>query len=402
MDMRNNLAVFGGTPVRSQNLPYGKQSISKEDEEAVLKVLRGDYLTTGPTIKAFEEKVASYVGTKYAVAFSNGTTALHGAAFAAGIGEGDEVIVTPLSFAASANCVLYCGGTVVFSDICKNTMNLDLEKLEEKITERTKLLIPVAFTGQSLDMDKLMGIANKHNLKVLLDGAHALGSRYKGKPVGSQADMTMFSFHPVKPVTTGEGGIIVTNDPSIYKKLILFRSHGITRDRNLMREDHGQWYYEQIILGHNYRLTDLQAALGISQMDRLDQFIARRREIVSYYNEEFRNLDLLKTPYEEEFSESGYHLYVIQLQLDKLTVGRKEIFEALQAENIGVNVHYLPIYRLPYYEDLGYKKGLCPIAEEVYDKIITLPLFPGMSQKDAEDVVLAVKKVLGYYEKKDE
>lgn len=400
--MKDKLAIFGGQAQRETYLPYGRQSISKEDEEAVLNIMRGDYLTTGPTIERFEEAVASCVGTDYAVAFSSGTAALHGAAFAAGIQAEDEVIVTPMSFAASANCILYCGGKAVFSDICKETMNLDIDKIEEKINHKTKMIIPVAFAGQTLDMDKLMTLANKHNLTVLLDGAHALGSKYKGEPVGRKADMTMFSFHPVKPITTAEGGVIVTNNYELYQKMKLFCSHGITRDRELMTDDHGPWYYEQILLGYNYRLTDLQAALGISQIKRLDEFILKRRAIVSYYNKAFKNLDTLQPLLEKEYSESGYHIYVIQLQLDKLNGNRKEIFQALQAENIGVNVHYLPIYLLPYYRELGYEKGLCPISEEVYKSIITLPLYPDMNMDDAKDVVSAVKKVLSYYEKNDE
>lgn len=399
--MKAELAIFGGKAQRDTYLPYGRQSISIDDERAVLEILRGDYLTTGPTIELFEKEIASYVGTKYAVAFSNGTAALHAASFAAGIGTEDEVIVTPMSFAASANCILYCGGEPIFSDICKDTLNLDIDKIEDKITAQTKMIIPVAFAGQTLDMDKLMNLADKHNLTVLLDAAHALGSKYKGFPVGRKADMTMFSFHPVKPVTTGEGGVIVTNNKDYYQKLKLFCSHGITRDRALMEDDHGPWYYEQLILGYNYRLTDMQAALGISQMKRLDDFILKRRNIVSYYNESLKDLDALNIPIEKNYSESGYHLYVIQLQLDKLNANRKEIFEALQAENIGVNVHYLPIYLLPYYKKLGYKKGLCPISEEVYESIITLPLFPEMTMNDAQDVVCAVKKVLNFYEKKN-
>lgn len=398
--MKDKLAVFGGVPQRKNYLPYGKQSISKEDEAIVLQTLRGDFLTTGPSVDAFEEKVASYVGVDYAVAFSNGTAALHAAVFAAGIESGDEVIVSPMSFAASANCILYCDGTPVFSDICAETMNLDIDQIEEKITSKTKMIIPVAFAGHVLDMDRIMEIADKHKLTVLLDGAHALGSKYKGLPVGRKADMTMFSFHPVKPVTTAEGGIIVTNNKEFYDRMRLFRSHGITRDRALMEEDHGPWYYEQQLLGYNYRLTDLQAALGISQMDRLDKFIEKRREIVDFYNKSFQGNKAFSIPFEEDFALSGYHLYIIKLKLDFLQGSRREIFEALQAENIGVNVHYLPIYLLPYYKKLGYKKGICPISEKVYEQSITLPLFPEMSMEDAKDVVEAVRKVISYYEKK--
>ena len=395
----NKLAINGGTPVRDTYLAYGKQKIDEDDINSVVKVLKGDYLTTGPIVSEFENSVAKYVGTKYAVAVSNGTAALHMACYAAGISEGDEVLVPAITFAASSNCVLYCGGKPVFIDIDPKSYNIDINKIKEKITSKTKAIIPVDFAGQSVDMDLILKIAEEYNLIVIEDAAHALGSEYKNEKVGSKAHMTEFSFHPVKPITTGEGGVVVTNSKELYEKMILFRSHGITRNSELMTENQGPWYYEQIDLGYNYRLTDIQSALGLSQIKKLDDFILKRREIVNKYNEAFKELKEIVTPFENEYSKSGHHIYVLLLNLDKLKCGRKEIFEALQAENIGVNVHYLPVYLHPYYKKLGYKKGECPVAEDIYNRMITIPLFPSMSDKDIKDVIEAVKKVLNYYRK---
>lgn len=393
------LAINGGKPVRDSYISYGKQTIDDKDIDMVIKVLKGDYLTTGPTVSEFEKKVANYVGAKYAVAVSNGTAALHMACYAAGIKSGDEVLVPAITFAASANCVLYCGGKPVFIDIDEKTYNMDIGKIEEKITSKTKAIIPVDFTGQSVDMDRILEIARKYNLVVIEDAAHALGSEYKGQKIGVKADMTEFSFHPVKPITTAEGGIIVTNDKNLYEKMLLFRTHGITRNEKFMNDNQGPWYYEQIDLGYNYRITDMQCALGISQMDKIDSFVKRRRDIVKKYNEAFGNLKEVIIPYEAEYSNSGWHIYVIALNLNELTVGRKEVFEALQKENIGVNVHYLPVYMHPYYKSIGYKEGICPIAEDLYNKMITLPLFPSMTDKDVEDVITAVNKVIDFYRK---
>jgi len=395
----DKLAIFGGKPIRDTYLPYGKQAVDESDIQAVVNVLKSDYLTTGPFVKEFEELIADYVGAKYAVAVSNGTAALHMACFAAGIKEGDEVIVSPMTFAASANAVLYCGGTPVFADIDSMTYNIDPNKIEEKITNKTKAIIPVDFSGQSVDMDRIKEIADKHDLIIIEDAAHALGSEYKGRKVGSQADMVEFSFHPVKPITTGEGGIVTTNSEDLYNKMMIFRTHGITRDKERFNDNHGPWYYEQQYLGYNYRLTDIQSALGISQMSKIDDFLARRREIVRIYNDAFKDIKEIVTPFEAEFSNSGWHIYVIKVKHELLTATRKEIFEALQAENIGVNVHYLPVYLHPYYRDLGYEKGICPNAEELYENMITLPLFPSMSNEDVYDVVAAAKKVIDYYRK---
>lgn len=397
--MDKKLAINGGIPVREKYLPYGQQWIDEEDIKRVSGVLRGDYLTTGPSVSEFEKKIAEYTGAKYAVAVSNGTTALHCACFAAGIGPEDEVITTPMTFAASANCVLYQGGTPVFADIKPDTYNIDPEDIERKITKSTKAIIPVDFTGQPVELDEIRRIADKYNLVIIEDAAHALGATYKGRNIGTISDMTEFSLHPVKHITTGEGGVVVTNRKEYNEKVSLFRTHGITRNPSLMTKNEGSWYYEQLELGNNYRITDIQCVLGVSQLKRLDSFIARRKEIVKMYNDAFKNLEGVVTPYQKEECDSSWHLYIIQLEIEKLKVGRKEIFDALKAENIGVNVHYIPVYYHPYYQKLGYKKGICPNAENLYERIITLPLFPKMNNKDVEDVIEAVNKVISYYKR---
>lgn len=394
-------------------IPYGRQSIDDADIEAVVKVLKSDYLTTGPAVAAFEKKVADYVGAKYAVAVSNGTAALHVACLAAGIGEGDEVITTPITFAASANCVLYCGGTPVFADIDPDTYNISPEELEKKITSRTKAIIPVHYTGQPCDMDAILEIAHKHNLLVVEDGAHALGAAYKGKKIGSIADMTCFSFHPVKPVTTGEGGMIVTDNEELYRRLVLYRSHGITRDKDMMQQyeeqlqqssdpalqeaadmlrgdviDPGGWYYQQLELGYNYRITDISCALGASQMDKLDHFLERRRQIAKKYDEAFADIPQIKTPWQQEGCQSGWHLYMIQT----MERSRREVFEGLRQAGIGVNVHYIPVYRHPYYQRNGYAGVHCLNAEAFYERAISLPIFPELTGQQQDYVIEHVIK----------
>lgn len=394
-------------------IPYGRQSIDDADIEAVVKVLKSDYLTTGPAVAAFEKKVADYVGAKYAVAVSNGTAALHVACLAAGIGEGDEVITTPITFAASANCVLYCGGTPVFADIDPDTYNISPEELEKKITSRTKAIIPVHYTGQPCDMDAILEIAHKHNLLVVEDGAHALGAAYKGKKIGTIADMTCFSFHPVKPVTTGEGGMIVTDNEELYRRLVLYRSHGITRDKDMMQQyeeqlqqssdpalqeaadmlrgdviDPGGWYYQQLELGYNYRITDISCALGVSQMDKLDRFLERRRQIAKKYDEAFADIPQIKTPWQQEGCQSGWHLYMIQT----MERSRREVFDGLRQAGIGVNVHYIPVYRHPYYQRNGYAGVHCLNAEAFYERAISLPIFPGLTGQQQDYVIEHVIK----------
>lgn len=398
---QKRLAIHGGTPVRDTYLSYGRQWVTEEDIQTVIQTLQSPFLTQGPKIKEFEEKIAKSVGAKYAVAFSNGTAALHGACYAARISSGDEVITTPMTFAASANCVRYCRGTVVFADIRPDTYNIDPEKVRSLISDRTKAIIPVDFTGQPADMQEIMSIAKEHDLVVIEDAAHSLGAIYQGEQVGNIADMTMFSFHPVKHITTGEGGIITTNSEEFYQRLLLFRSHGITREQALLQKpSEGPWYYEMLELGFNYRMTDIQAALGITQLTRLDEYVARRREIADKYNRHFGEHSAITVPYQLSDRESSWHLYVIQLKLDHLMATRKTIYESLLAENIGVNVHYIPVHFHPYYQQLGFEKGLAPVSEALYEKIITLPLFPAMTDQDVEDVVVAVEKVLNYFRKK--
>ncbi len=368
-------------------IPYGRQSISEEDIQAVVDVLRSDYLTTGPKVAEFENIVANYVGAKYAVAVSNGTAALHIACLAAGIQPGDEVIVSPITFAASANCVLYCGGKPVFADIKPDTYNIDPEDIERKITSKTKAIIAVHYTGQPCEMDEITAIAEKHNLVVIEDGAQVISGEYKGKKIGSISDMTTFSFHPVKPVTTGEGGMVTTNNEELYQRLKLFHTHGITREESLLTHNEGPWYYEQLELGYNYRITDIQCALGISQMKRLDRFAAHRRKLAHRYDEAFAGCKDIITPYQHPDCLSSYHLYMIQVPAEH----RREIFENLRNKGIGVNVHYIPVYKLPYYQQHGYQGTCCPNAEAFYAKAITLPLYADMTEEQVDYVVECVK-----------
>lgn len=370
---------------RADFLPYSTQWISDEDITAVIETLKSPYLTTGPKVSEFEKVVADYVGTTYAVAFSNGTAALHAACYAAGITQGDEVITTPITFAASANCVRYMGGEVVFADIDEETYNLDPKEAEKKITSTTKAIIPVDFTGQPVDIDAFMELAKKHNLVVIEDGAHSLGATYKSRKVGANADMTMFSFHPVKPITTGEGGMIVTNNHEYYEKLCLFRGHGITQ--TAYAKEQGDWYYEMMDLGYNYRMTDIQATLGITQMKRLDEFIEKRQQLAQMYTDKIKQLSTMKAPKQLENTQSGWHLYSVQLDEAALGKTRKEVFEELRIANIGAHVHYIPVYWHPYYQELGYKKGLCPKAEKWYEHALTLPLHPQMEDEDIDCVL---------------
>lgn len=380
--------------MRDTFLPYGCQWLDEDDISSVVDVLRSNYLTTGPKVAEFEKEFARYTEVKFAVAIANGTAALHAACYAAGITQGDEVITTPITFAASANSVLYCGGTPVFADIDPMTYNIDPKEIRMKITSRTKAIIPVHFTGQPCDMDEINKIAKEYNLIVIEDGAHALGADYKGKLVGGISDMTTFSFHPVKHITTGEGGMITTNDEKLYRKLLLFRSHGITREKALLQCDQGPWYYEQLDLGYNYRMTDIQAALGISQLQKSAKFLERRREIAARYTEAFATENSLITPFQDNGCHSSWHLYVIQLKLDHLSGDRKVFFEALVKENIGVNVHYIPVYQHPYYQENGYRNTTCKHSEEYYRRTISLPIFPKMTNHDVAEVVKSVKEIL--------
>lgn len=393
------LAIMGGSPVRTTPISYGKQYIDDDDVAAVAATLR-ETLTCGPKIDELEQKLCEITGAKYAVAISNGTAALHVAAMAAGIGPGDEVIVSPITFAASANCVLYCGGTPVFADINPKTYNIDPASIRAHITEKTKAVVAVDFTGQAVELEEIRAICKEHNLILIEDAAHSIGTKYNGQPVGSIADMTTFSFHPVKTVTAGEGGAIMTNDESLYRKLRLYRSHGITRDREeMVHPTDAGWYNEQVTLGYNYRITDIQAALLISQLNKLEAFSRRRKEIVAKYNEAFREIPQIKVQEEIPESDTTRHLYILRLDLAKLNCDRRQFFDALKGENIYSQVHYLPVYWHSYYEKLGYEKGLCPEAENYYMESMSLPLYYSMTDDDVSDVIYAVKKLIAYYAK---
>ena len=397
--------IEGGTPIRDKKIFYGHQYIDDADCKAVIDVLKSDFLTCGPKIGELEDKLCKVTGAKHAVVCSNDTAALHISCMAAGIGrygsnptEVDEVITTPMTFAASANCALYCGARPVFADIDPETYNIDPASIEAHITEHTKAVVAVDYTGQAVKLDEIKAICRKHNLVLIEDAAHAIGTKYKGQAVGSISDMTTFSFHPVKTITGGEGGAILTDNDEYYQKLLLYRSHGITHDASLMnKEPDGPWYYQQIDLGYNYRMTDIQAALLISQLDKLPAFSKRRKEIVAKYNEAFSDNDAVFVQKEIPESDTTRHLYIMRIIPEKLKIDRRQFFDALGAENIVCNVHYIPVYYFPYYQKMGYKKGLCPNAEKLYDEEITLPLFYAMTDYDVESVIEAVNRITEYY-----
>ena len=394
------LAVFGGTPVREDKIFYGRQCIEQDDIDAVCAVLKSDYITCGPKVAELEKRLCEVTGAKYAVAVSNGTAALHLAAMAAGFKAGDEVIVSAITFAASANCVLYCGAKPVFADIRHDTYNVNPDEIRKLITPRTRGVIAVDFTGQAVEIDEIREICSENNLIFIEDAAHSLGTRYNGQPVGGLADMSCFSFHPVKTVTGGEGGAITTNSEELYKKLKRLRTHGITRDQSeMVHPSDALWYNEQIELGFNYRMTDFQAALIVSQLNKLERFRNRRKEIVKIYNDVFAQMPELYIQREIPESDTTRHLYILRLNLDKLNCDRREFFDALYAEKTCPQVPYLPVYMHSYYEKLGYERGLCPEAEQFYNEVMSIPLYPSMTQKDIDDVIRAVKKVVAYYKK---
>lgn len=391
------LAINGGSPVRATLLPYGRQAIGEADIQAVVEVLRSDWLTTGPKVGEFEEAFAERVGAAHAVSVSSGTAALHAAAFAAGLKAGDEGITTPLTFAATANCVLYQGATPVFADVCADTLNLDATEVAKKLSAKTRAILPVDYSGHPADLAAIVEIARQHGLLVIEDACHALGAEYGGRRVGSIADMTVFSFHPVKHITTGEGGMVTTNDPKLAETLRRFRNHGISSDAR-QRQSAGQWHYEMVLLGFNYRLPDIVCALGIQQLAKLDANLARRREIAEIYTSAFREIPGVIPPAVRAEVNPAWHLYPIRLDLTKLTADRAQIFRALRAENIGVNVHYIPVHLHPYYrERFAYKGGEFPVAEGAYERLISLPMFHAMSGQDVKDVIAAVTKVISSY-----
>lgn len=360
-------------------LPYGRQSIDEDDIAAVVSVLRSDWLTTGPSVENFEADVCAYTGATHAVAVANGTAALHAAMHALGIGRGDEVIVTPMTFAASANCILYQGGTPVFADVDPHTLLLNPAAVEAAITPRTKAIIAVDYAGQPCDWDALRAIADKHKLALVADGCHALGGAYKGRKVGTLADITVFSFHPVKHITTGEGGMAVTLDARLAAAMRAFRGHGITTTAS-QREKSGAWFYEMTELGYNYRITDFQCALGSSQLKKLDQWIEKRNALAQSYDAALAGT-AIRPLTKHAHVLHAYHLYVVR------TPDRDNTFKRLREAGIGANVHYIPVHLHPYYQNLGYKKGSCPVAEAAYTEILTLPLWPGMVTEDVTRVV---------------
>lgn len=390
--IREVLALHGGKPVRDTLLPYGRQSIDENDIAAVVEVLRSDWLTTGPKVEEFEEAFAAWTGARYAVSFSSGTAALHGTAFAAGIEAGDEAITTPLTFAATANCILYQGGKPVFADVCGDTLNLNPEETEPRINSRTKAVLPVDYAGHPADLDAFLEIAERHGLTIIEDACHALGAEYRGRKVGSISHMTVFSFHPVKHVTTGEGGMVTTNNVKFAERLRKFRNHGITSEAR-DRQRKGQWHYEMVLLGFNYRLTDIACALGMRQLGKLEANLDRRRTIAAQYTSEMRNLPGIMVPQVRNDALPAWHLYAIRVD-SKRACGREEIFRALLAENVGVNVHYIPVHLHPYYKErFGYRGGEFPVAEHAYQGLISLPMFHGMANQDVDDVIEAVSKV---------
>lgn len=395
--LQGTLALHGGTPVRPDPLPYGRQCIDDDDVAAVVEVLRSAWLTTGPTIDTFEQALAALTGAAHAVAVSNGTAALHAAMYALGIGPGDEVIVPTMTFAASANCVVYQGGTPVFVDVESDTLLIDAAAVEHRITPRTRAIVAVDYAGQPCAYDALRALAAQYRLALVDDACHAMGGSYRGRPVGTLADLNTFSFHPVKPITTGEGGAITTHDAALAQRMRLFRNHGITSDHR-QRAQMGSVLYEMVDLGYNYRITDLQCALGLSQLRKLPTFVAQRQRLAAYYTAALADVPGLTPLAIRPDVGHAYHLYVVQLDLDQFSVGRDAICAALRAEGIGVNVHYLPVHLHPFYRQrFATVPGLCPVAEAAYERLLTLPLFVQMTFADVDDVVTALGKVLRQY-----
>jgi len=380
-------------------IPYGKQNIDNDDINAITKVLKSDFLTQGPVTPEFENNFADYTQSKHAVAVNSATSALHLSCLALGVGKDDMVWTSPISFVASSNCALYCGAEVDFVDIDKQTYNMCADKLEKKLqvaakkNKLPKVVIPVHLSGQSCDMESIYKLSKKYNFKIIEDASHATGATYKDKPVGScdYSNITVFSFHPVKIITTCEGGICTTNDPEIYNKLSRLRSHGVTRHASEMKnKPHGLWYYEQIDLGFNYRQNDLMSALGISQLKKINQFLNERERIASYYDNLFKGLDII-TPYQSKFSKSSRHLYIIRIKNN-----RNLIFEKLRNNGIGVNIHYIPIYRQPYYKKFNFNYLDFKESEKYYSEAISIPIYPGLTKKEQEFIVDIISKPQGF------
>ena len=393
-------AIEGGKSLREEFLPYGTQWLDDNEINEVVDSLKSSWITTGPKMTQFEEDFKKFKEAKYAIAVNSGTAALHISTSSIDINPGDEVITTPLTFVASANCVVYRGGTPVFADIKKDTYNIDPNEIKKKITSKTKAIIPVHFTGQPCDMDEILEIAEEHDLYVIEDAAHAIDAEYKGRKIGTLGDLTIFSFHPVKNITTAEGGMVTTNDDDFYEKLLMFRTHGISKDAEKRFGKSGGYYYDMQYLGYRYNLSELHAALGIHQLKKLKSFQKRRREIVEIYNKELQDFDEIIIPYKKDNVKHSWHLYIIQLEIEKLRVDRDYIFKALREENIGVNVHYIPVHYHSYYQNkFGLKKGILPNVEWLFPRILTIPLFPKMTNDDVYDVINALDKVITYYRK---
>jgi len=374
-------------------IPYGRQSIDEEDIQAVVEVLRSEWLTTGPKVDEFEQVFADFVAASAGVAVSSGTAALHAAIYALGIGQGDEVIVPAMTFAATANCVVFQGGTPIFCDVDSDTLLLDPALIESKLTSRTKAIIAVDYAGQPCDYDNIRSICEAHGLSLVADACHSLGARFKGRPVGSLADLNVFSFHPVKHITTGEGGMITTDDPLFVRRMKIFRNHGITADHR-QREQQGSWIYEMVDLGYNYRITDFQCALGITQLRKLSRWLSRRQEIAKRYDTAFAESEAVKPLQSREESTHAYHLYVLRLEPAHLRINRDQVFSSLRAQGIGVNVHYIPVHLHPFYQQrFGTGVGMCPVAEAAYEQIISLPIFPNMSDREIDEVIATVFKI---------
>ncbi len=385
-------------------IPYGRQDINQADIDAVVAVLKSDFLTQGPVVPAFEKAVSDYCGAKYSVAVNSATSALHIACIALGVCKGDIVWTTPITFVASANCAIYCGATVDFVDIDSRTYNLSVDRLAdklalaEKIGKLPKVVIPVHLCGQSCDMAGIYALSQQYGFKIIEDASHAIGGKYKGEPIGScrYSDITVFSFHPVKIITTGEGGVSVTNDPELANQMVRLRSHGITRDpAEMTRPPDGPWYYQQIDLGFNYRMTELQAALGLSQMKRLDQFVSKRHELAKHYDQLLQRLGVV-TPWQHDDAYSGLHLYVVRLPKTNRTFNHREVFERLRTNGISVNLHYIPVYRHPYYERMGFNPNDFPEAELYYSEAITLPMYPGLTKSQQIEVVNSLTTPIGH------
>ena len=396
--MTERLAIEGGRPVRGTLLPYGRQLVDDADIGAVTAVLRGDLLTTGPMVAEFEARFAARVGARHAVAVSSGTAALHAAMFAAGVGPGDEVVTTPLTFVGTANAALYLGARPVFADIRGDTLNVDPTRVEAALTPKTRVLAPVDFAGQPCDLSAIRELARARGLRVVEDAAHALGAEAGGRRVGALSDLTIFSLHAVKHVTTGEGGVVTTDDTELAARARRFRNHGIATD-SADRQASGALWSPMVDLGFNYRLTAIQCALGLSQLSRLEAFLAKREAIAERYLVALKDLPGLAVPRRLPDVRHAWHIFPVLVEPARLRVGRDEVFAALRAEGIGVTLHYVPAYWHPYYVRLGYQRGLCPVTEEATSRMFSLPIFPGMTDADTEDVVAALWKVLGRYQR---